>query len=181
MLTRSGQYTMTIQDIMQNEVIFNFDYTLENVGVTNVKLQERFVDMYLLREIGFETYEIWHRHFKYEWKYLCLKYSTLFKKQYTETIEYLTSKGVTNASTYLTSSTGTQKTDAITVPISGEDNDPNSKLEVASEADGESTGSKETKIRSETEMEMINKYIIHYKDMVDMFLKELNPLFIGLY
>lgn len=74
-----ANYTETIQEIInQNIDVFeDIDYELYD-ETKKEYLQKRFLDYYMFREIGFETYSIWKFKFKERWNNLIIHYNKLW-------------------------------------------------------------------------------------------------------
>lgn len=66
-----SNYTTTIEEIIKNEFnIFDFDYTRTNESqtiISNLDLENGFINHFLFREIGFETLDKFKHKLKTQW------------------------------------------------------------------------------------------------------------------
>lgn len=93
-----ANYTITIKDLIENGAnIFNFGYA---VNVDSKELERRFINKYYFREIGYETYSMWHFKFKEQWINRIKHYNLIFDKykdidpllDYKEVTEYISNE-----------------------------------------------------------------------------------------
>ena len=80
----TSHFTITLQELIEDGAeIFNFPYEVPE-GVDKEYLEQRFIQTYLFREIGYETYSMWHYRFKHDWVVHLETYHHLFKINYDE-------------------------------------------------------------------------------------------------
>lgn len=71
-----ANYTISLKELVENGAdIFNFEYTTNE---SKEELERRFLNKYWFKEIGYETYSMWHFKFKEQWLNRLKHYNQLF-------------------------------------------------------------------------------------------------------
>lgn len=202
-----AKYTMTLQELIEVEEvdIFNFPYTSQH----KEELEKRFIERYYFREIGYETYSMWHFKLKEKWLRMINHYEKLFENykdidpllDYNEVRNYIenelnnTKEDITGNMTGTASGTSTQKQkdtpissfdDSDFVSFIGEDKNDNTTTQESianslKDVDRNLKGSENKKIMTENQLKRLNEYINKYIDILDRFIGEFNNLFMGIF
>lgn len=202
-----ANYTVSIQELIESEEknIFNFPYD----SLHKEELEKRFIDKYYFKEIGYETYTMWHYKFKERWLRRIKHYQSLFAKyvdidpllDYNEVREYLedelnnTKEDIVGSNTG--SASGTSEVKQKDTPITAYDDSDyisfkgNDSSESTSENSSTANslkdiirnmnGKESKKIMTANQLVRLNEYVNGYMDILDRFLNEFIDLFIGMF
>ncbi len=206
-----ANYTMTIQEMIEDENIdlFDFEYELSPV-LDKEYLEKRFINKYYFREICYETVSMWKFKFKNEWKNKLRKYNKIFQLEHklkdidplidftedeTETIKRIVASGEDFSSVGSSSMSGDEKLTTKDTPLSEYDTSNyvsgistnKTEQEAQSDITNVRTGEEDedvdrTKsIVKKGSYEKIQKYISSLKDYVEEFISSFNDMFMGIY
>lgn len=206
-----ANYTMTIQEMIEDEEInlFDFDYELSPV-IDKTYLEERFTNKYYFREICYETVSRWLFKFRDEWKYKLRKYNKIFEleeqlkdinpltdftEDEIETIKRLVASDEDFTSVGSSTMKGDEKLTTKDTPLSAYDDtnyvsgistnkteqDANSDIRNVKIGEENENIDKIKSIVQKGSYEKIQKYISSLKDYVEEFISSFNDMFMGIY
>ncbi len=206
-----ANYTMTIQEMIEDEGIdlFDFEYELSPV-VEKEYLEKRFINKYYFREICYETISMWMFKFEDEWKNKLRKYNKIFQLEHElkdidpltdftedelETIKRIVATGEDFSSVGSSSMTGDEKLTTKDTPLSEYDTSNyvsgistnNTEQEAQTNITNIKSGEEDEDVeRTKTfthkgSYEKIQKYISTLRDYIEDFISSFNDMFMGIY
>lgn len=206
-----ANYTMTIQEMIEDENIdlFDFDYELSPL-LQKEYLEKRFINKYYFREICYETVSMWKFKFEEEWKNKLRVYNKIFNlekelkdinpltdftEDEIETIKRVVVSDEDFSSVGSSTMRGGEKLTTKDTPLSEYDTSnyvsgiSTNKTEQDAQTDIrniKSGGEDEDVERIKTiiqkgSFEKIQKYISSLKDYVEEFISSFSDMFMGIY
>lgn len=206
-----ANYTMTIQEMIEDENIdlFDFDYELSPL-LQKEYLEKRFINKYYFREICYETVSMWKFKFEEEWKNKLRVYNKIFNlekelkdinpltdftEDEIETIKRVVVSDEDFSSVGSSTMRGDEKLTTKDTPLSEYDTSnyvsgiSTNKTEQDAQTDIrniKSGGEDEDVERIKTiiqkgSFEKIQKYISSLKDYVEEFISSFSDMFMGIY
>lgn len=202
-----SEYTISLQELIESQEINIFDFHYESEF--KEELERRFIERYYFREIGYETYSMWHYKFKERWVNRINHYSKLFEQykdidpllDYKEVRTYVEnelSKGSENSvgsmsGTGSTTGKDTQRDTPITayedsdyvsfVADNSSESESSQSSDVTSVKDNDKNVEvEETKtILNEGQLKRLNEFVDKFKDLQERFINEFVDLFMLIY
>lgn len=206
-----ANYTMTIQEMIEDENIdlFDFDYELSPL-LQKEYLEKRFINKYYFREICYETVSMWKFKFEEEWKNKLRVYNKIFNlekelkdinpltdftEDEIETIKRVVVSDEDFSSVGSSTMRGDEKLTTKDTPLSEYDTSnyvsgiSTNKTEQDAQTDirniksgGEDEDVERIKtITQKGSFEKIQKYISSLKDYVEEFISSFSDMFMGIY
>lgn len=206
-----ANYTMTIQEMIEDEEInlFDFEYELTPVVDKNY-LEGRFINKYYFREICYETVSMWLFKFRDEWKDKLRKYNKIFEleeqlkdinpltdftEDEIETIKRLVASDEDFTSVGSSTMTGDEKLTTKDTPLSEYDTsnyvsgistnkteqDAQSNIRNIKSGEEDENVDRTKSIVHKGSYEKIQKYIASLKDYVEEFISSFNDMFMNIY
>ena len=206
-----ANYTMTIQEMIEEEGIDLFDFEYELTPVVDKEyLEKRFINKYYFREICYETISMWKFRFEDEWKNKLRRYNKIFELEHElkdidpltdftedeiETIKRIVANDEDFSSVGTSSMTGNEKLTTKDTPLSAYDESSyvsgistnKTEQEALTDIRNVKSGKEDEdveRIKTLTQKgsyEKIQKYISTLKDYIEDFISSFSDMFMGIY